>query len=63
MISIYLQTTADMKRTVLILGHFVFYGDYKNQRSLKEYMELAGDYLLEVTFLKILQSSASLINP
>ena len=44
MISIYLQTTADMKRTVLILGH-CFYGGYKNQRSLKEYMELAGDYL------------------
>ena len=35
-----------MKRSVLMLGNVVFYGDYKNRLSLKEYnMKLAGDYL------------------
>ena len=33
-----------MKRSLLMLGNVVFYGDYKNRLSLKEYMKLAGDY-------------------
>ena len=45
-LSISLFTKTDVKRSVLLLGRaHCFYGDYKNRLSLKEYMELAGDYL------------------